>query len=106
MLTRDDTWISYPDMISKFAQLPEAIPDAQLRAQVNNHFKRQLHKRSTAKERARAAQNTILEFPQLIDYYIKAREDEGDQAEAVSAEKVADTKRALEFPAYQSWKRS
>lgn len=95
MLSCDDTWISYPDMIKRFADLPEAIPNYHLRAQVNNHFRRQLYKRSTAKERAEAAQNTIQKFPQLIDYYIKEREDAGDLAEAISSEKVIDIKRVM-----------
>jgi hypothetical protein len=95
MLTRDDTWISYPDMIKKFSQLPEAISDDQLRAQIDNHFRRQLRKRSTAQERTTAAQNTIREFPQIIDYYIKQKEVNGDRAQAVSADKVEDTRRVL-----------
>ena len=33
MLTRDDTWINYTDMVSKFGQLPEAVSNAEQRAQ-------------------------------------------------------------------------
>ena len=38
ILTRDDTWISHTDMIQRFDNIPMAIPDDQLRAQVNNYF--------------------------------------------------------------------
>ncbi|MGL1451732.1 hypothetical protein ACSTI1_00140, partial [Vibrio parahaemolyticus] len=38
LLTRDDTWISRPDMIRGFHRIAEAIDDSQLRAQVNNYL--------------------------------------------------------------------
>jgi hypothetical protein len=43
----------------------------------------------------RPAQRTIERFPELIDYYIRQKEDTGDQAESASASKVDDTKRVL-----------
>jgi hypothetical protein len=95
ILTRDDTWISPSDMIRNFDTLPEALPDIQLRAQINNYFRRQLKRRPTAEERAEAARKTIRQYPELIDYYIKLKEDHGDQAQSVSAEKVSDTNRVL-----------
>jgi hypothetical protein len=95
ILTRDDTWISHPDMIRQFEHLPEAVPDAQLRAQINQYFKSQLGKDPNAKDKAEAAQRTINAFPQLIDYYIKEQEDSGEEAQSISAEKVGDTRRVL-----------
>lgn len=90
VLTRDDTWISQGDMVRNFHLIPPALPDDQLRAQVNNYLGRRLGRRPTAKEKAQAAMATVREYPELIDYYIKLKEDSGDQAEAVSAKKVAD----------------
>jgi hypothetical protein len=43
------------------------------------------------KERADASTKTLIEFPQLLDYYIKQKEDTGDQAAKVSAEKIQET---------------
>lgn len=92
MLTRDDTWINHSDMIHQFSQLPDAVEDDQLRAQINQYFRSKLtSKQPTAEERATAAQETIQRFPQLIDYYIKKKEDDGELAESVSARKVAET---------------
>jgi hypothetical protein len=88
MLTRDETWINHADMIRSFDRLPLALPSDQLRAQVNQYFRQQLPRRPKAKERAEAAQRTILEFPELIDYYIKLKEDEGDRAASESARKI------------------
>jgi K+/H+ antiporter YhaU regulatory subunit KhtT len=95
MLTKDDTWISHKDMLSQFELIPDAIPNDQLRAQVNRYFKEQLGRRPSAKERAEAAMKTIRQFPELLDRYIRLREDSGERAEAVSAVKVEETKIAL-----------
>ena len=91
MLTRDDTWISHNDMLSRFSQIPEAMPNAELRAQVWNYFGRHLTANPTRDEQVAAMLATIREFPALLDYYIKLREDAGDQAESQSLEKVQDT---------------
>lgn len=92
MLTRDENWINRGDLIHGFDQIPVAIPDAQLRAQVSNYFYNVLAKHpnreASTKERAEAAAMTMLNFPQIIDYYIKVKETTGDQAIDVSAEKV------------------
>lgn len=95
ILTRDDTWISQSDMIRGFAKIPFAMPDGELRAHVNNYFQQRLGKKPTVKERAAAAQSTIRQFPELIDYYIKAKEDSGDDAVAASSKKVDDIHQVL-----------
>ncbi len=95
MLTRDDTWISHADMLKQFIHLPEALPNDQLRDTVNNHFIRQLSKRSTKTEQDEAARRTIRAFPELIDYYIKKKEEEGDEAQSISEQKVDDTRQVL-----------
>ncbi len=95
MLTRDDTWISQSDMLRGFEKLPYAVADGELRAQVNNYFRQRLGKKPTAKVRAAAARSTIREFPELIDYYIKTKEDAGDEAVAASSKKVDDTHEVL-----------
>ena len=95
MLTRDDTWINYGDMVSKFRRLPAAAPNAEQRANINQYFERMLGEEPTARRRREAAAATISRFPELIDLYIKLQEDDGDRAQAISADKVEDTHRAL-----------
>src|SRR5664279_1341540 len=90
MLTRDDTWISHSDMLARFAQIPAALPGEELRAQVNNYFNLRLGPQTSKADRAAAATATIREFPALLDYYIRIKEESGDQAETVSLEKVQD----------------
>ncbi len=95
MLTRDETWINYGDMVSKFQQLPDAVPNTEQRATINQYFARAFGERPNAQQARDAAAATIRRFPELIDLYIRLQEDNGDRAEAVSAEKVKDTHRAL-----------
>jgi hypothetical protein len=88
ILTRDDTWISKPDLFRQFDLLPEALPDAQLREAVNNYFRKVLPRKPKESERHKAIQETLREFPQLIDYYIREKEEHGDEAQTLSAREV------------------
>jgi hypothetical protein len=95
MLTRDQNWINRPDLLHQFSQIPVAIPDEALRAAVNNYFQRALsHSRrgrygqANSRERNEAAVATIREFPVLLDYYIRIKEQTGDDAADISSEKV------------------
>jgi hypothetical protein len=92
ILTRDDTWINKSDLIKDFDLLPAAVSNAELRAQINNYFRSQLPRRKepTEKELRAAAIDTILRFPELIDHYIRYKEDHGDRATSISSQKVAD----------------
>jgi hypothetical protein len=95
LLTRDENWINRGDLIRDFEQIPIAIPDAELRGQVFNYFQRVLpryrDREPSQHERAEAVADTLSQFPELIDYFIKMKEDSGDQASEVSAEKVVAT---------------
>lgn len=94
LLTKDDTWINKSDLLNDFDKIPYSIPDEQLRHQINNYFINKLktdpkqRKEPTKKEKEEAVFSTIQEFPQLIDFYIKYKEEHGDQAESISSEKV------------------
>jgi hypothetical protein len=49
VLTRDDTWISFNDIVGRFSEIPEALPEAQLRAQMLNYFGQHLSLKPTKK---------------------------------------------------------
>jgi len=40
ILTKDDTWINKADLIHDFDAIPNAIPNVELRAEINNSFER------------------------------------------------------------------
>ena len=95
ILTRDDTWISRDDMLKSYDHLPAAIEDDQLRAQVNNYFGKFLGAKPSADDRKWAAAKTISQFPELVDHYIKIKEDDGDAAVADSNAKREEARELL-----------
>ncbi len=84
LLTRDDTWINRSDLIGSFEDIAVAMPDDQMRASLNNYFTKRLPKDPKAEDRRKAAEETIEAYPQMIDYYIKIREESGDKAVSIA----------------------
>lgn len=92
ILTKDDTWINRTDLVHDFQRIPDAIPNDQLRGEVNNYFRKILPREPKLTDERSAAAATILQYPQLIDYYIKFKEENGAKAENISTQKVAISK--------------
>lgn len=88
ILTKDNTWINRTDLIRDYDNIPDAVPDDQLRAQVNQYFMSVLPKRPKKKDKDEAVAKTILKYPELIDYFIKYKEEHGDEAAKMSVEHV------------------
>lgn len=88
ILTKDDTWINKQDFVREYHDIPTAIGDEQQRARIDAYFQSVLPRDPDAKETANAIRKTAVKFPELFDYYIKRKEDAGDQAERRSLEKV------------------
>jgi hypothetical protein len=88
LLTRDDTWINKTDLVDEFTSLPAAIPNQQLRDQIDNYFRKMLPKKANREQERVAAISTIRQFPELVDYYIRLKEERGDDAVSISSEKV------------------
>ena len=95
ILRREDTWINHGDMVARFAVLPDTVPNEQLRAQINRYFGEKLGKDPNAKQTREAAAATIRRFPELIDRYIRLKEEDGDRAESISSQEVGDTEQIL-----------
>lgn len=115
ILTKDEVWINRTDMVRNYPEIAASIPDAQLRGQMSNYFDkrlREIRERDAEKKRRRArgrerrslnspdlppatqkqqdqaAGDTIHAFPGYTDYYVKYKEDHGDEAEALADERV------------------
>src|SRR4051794_38844494 len=54
ILTKDDNWINRHDLFDRFEEIVNAMPDGQLRSQVNQYLRRQLSRRSTKGDQNRA----------------------------------------------------
>jgi hypothetical protein len=75
-------------MLGDFEEFAESIENVQLRSEVNDYFRGLLPEDPEDKDRKQAAAYAIRRFPQLVDYYIRLKELTGNQAVAVSEEKV------------------
>jgi len=91
ILTKDDTWINKQDLIGDFDEIAQSLPNEALRAQVNEYFLRSLPDNAGKKDVDFAKARAYLKFPELIDYYIRYKEDNGDKAEEISNSKVKET---------------
>lgn len=92
ILTKDETWINKPDFFRQFDRIPDAIENDQLRAQIDNYFRSILPKKPTKKDEHKTVAKVALKFPALIDYYIKYKEEHGDDAVKKSSLDVVDSK--------------
>lgn len=72
-----------------------AISDDQQRSRVNAYFAKELGFEPKREDVIIAVQRTISAFPELIDHYIRMKEDEGDQAERLSEARVRELKQLL-----------
>ncbi len=93
ILTKDETWISHSDMVHNFEDIPNAIDNDQLRAEINNYFYSMIpqDRKPTNKDYDQAVLSTLSQYPALIDYYIKLKEDSGNNAIVSSSLKVQES---------------
>lgn len=92
ILTKENTWINKTDLVKEFSWIPDAVSNDELRGQINNYFRSLLPKRATTRDESDAVRRTLLKFPALIDYYIRYKEDHGDEARSISARRVIDSR--------------
>lgn len=89
LLTKDETWINASEMRHRLLDITNSLPNDELRDQINDIYLKQLPKKKiTDKLRNEAAANTIAQFPLLMDYYIKIKEEEKEEAKNLSSENV------------------
>jgi len=89
-LTKDETWINRGDLLHRFEDyvITESWPNEALRAQINNYFLKMLPKEVSNKDRRNAAEQTLKAFPELVDYFIRYKEQNGEEAVSTSLDKV------------------
>ncbi len=91
ILTRDEAWINQTDLLDRFYDICVSLPDEVLRTQVNEHFYKQINQRTKEKEKRAAAMRTIEQFHELLDYYIRWKEEHGSEAHRSADAKVRET---------------
>jgi len=91
ILAKDEIWINKNDLVNDYNQIAESIPNDQLRDQVNNYFLQVLPEKPTIRDWRAAVNSVLRKFPELVEYYIRYKEDNGDRAVSISEEKVAES---------------
>lgn len=89
ILTKDEAWISHKGFIEDFSQVVGSVPNDQLRDQINLYLTKVMPADPTKDERAIAFEKTILQYPQLMDVYVRLQEANKEAASSSSFEKVA-----------------
>jgi hypothetical protein len=82
LLTKDESWINRTDLIDRFREIAYALPDEVLREQVNEYLRISIPTGPDVKKDAirEAMEIAIQQFPEVVDYYIRYKEDNGHQA--------------------------
>jgi len=98
LLTKDDNWINKTDLINEFNSIVSSVENDELRSQLNFYFlealpkkeytKKGKEKKAKKKDIAVAVNAVIKGYPEFLDYYIKYKEDRGEEAKTVSKERV------------------
>lgn len=93
ILTKDDNWINSNDLRGDFTRICKSIQNDQLRNEIFNYFQKKLprppkYKKNTQKETTQAIQATIRQFPEIIKWYIKQKEENKERAKNISKQKV------------------
>lgn len=94
ILTRDDTFINHSDMLRKIEQIAPSVADETLRFELNQYFTGLFRedKKVSQRERNRALDTLIRTHPELIDYYLRYKEEHEANATSVSREQVSEVK--------------
>lgn len=95
LLTRDDTFINRTDMVRNLRNIAPTVENATLRFELNNYFVDVLAKKKkeiSQTEKDQAAIRLILDYPELIDYYIKYKEENEAEATSISKQVVQEVK--------------
>lgn len=98
ILTRDDTFINKSDMVSNIQSLASSIEDEALRFQLNNYFKQLFSNQDTKvtkSDKDKATEIFIRTHPEIIDYYLKYKEEHKSEAESASKEHVDEVNQLL-----------
>lgn len=101
ILTKDEAFISNNELFHNFHRITNSIGNESLRQSINSYFRQCLPpsvRKPQKEDKDRAIAQTISKFPELIDYYIKTKEQKKSEAISVSSEKIETIKKELLKP--------
>jgi hypothetical protein len=91
ILSKEENWINRGDLIHDCEKIARSCPDDQLRAQFSSYLERTLKQDMNNKERDKALAKLIERHPEIIEYYIRNKENNGEKAIQRSCELVSES---------------
>jgi hypothetical protein len=91
ILTKDEIWINREDLVKQFREITNSVENDQLRAELNNYLEQEIPKDATLKERNDVINRAYRRFPELFEYYIRFKEENGNEARAISDNNVEES---------------
>lgn len=90
ILTKDDAWINRPELLDSLPDIAASILDGALRHQLSDYLERRLDRdeEPTKEELREIVSEAIEQFPEVLDYYIREKEEHGDEAASLAEERV------------------
>lgn len=88
ILSKDDAFICHSDLVTNFRSITNSIGNSQLRESINSFFHKNLPFNAKKAERTQVIERTIRAYPELLDYYIKLKENKKEQSITLSEEKI------------------
>lgn len=88
ILTKDNSVINNNEFFSNFKSVANSIDNLSLRNSINEYFRSQLPRKPKKDDFNFAIKKTSLRFPEIIDYYIKLKEENKESAANLSKEKI------------------
>ena len=95
ILTIDNSIINNNDFVSNFRNVTNSLENVSLRSAVNDFFRSCLPKKPTQEDKLDAFSKTIEKFPDLVDFYIKLKEDKKSEISAVTLSRIEEIKSKL-----------
>lgn len=95
ILTVDDAIINNNDFYSNFKNVTRSIGNYSLRTAINDYFRGHLPKRPKKKDKIEAFIRTVEKYPELVDLYIRLKEDSKKTAGAVALTKIEEIREQL-----------
>lgn len=95
ILTVDDAVINNSDFYSSFHTVTRSLENSSLRSAINEFFRSHLPKKPKKKDKEYAFLKTIRKFPDIVDFYIKLKEDQKEVFTSASVSQINELKEKL-----------
>lgn len=95
ILTVEEAVINNSDFYSNFSNVTRSLENSSLRSAVNEFFRSHLPRKPKKKDKLHAFLRTIRKYPDLVDFYIKLKEDKKFEVQSVSMAKINELREKL-----------